>query len=225
MKGLMYKDLYVLGNYGKAFIFQIAIMILLTFLSLGKEGDTAMVVTMAVVMASMTMSIIINGTFAYDESAKWGRAEASLPLSRKTVVKTKYLFCLACCAILVLFVSAFAIFIAAATGGQVELLSLLAVNVSTVLILNGVIISVSLPIAFKFGAEKSRIATFSAFGGIFALFMIAITLIKKVNPSIADYFIGNSMLKWAGVIVALVVVLAIIASYFVSVKFYEKREF
>lgn len=173
MKGLLLKDLrYMLTQ--KSFI--ILILIIGFTLSLTQENNELFVIGylgfMGIVlgMTSITMDDQEhNLSFLF-----------TLPLSRRSYVFEKYFFtflmgALSCCIAL-----AFALITRPFGDYQAPIDEILATTCGT---LAGAFLftSIMIPLQFKFGAERARIASFIAIGGFLAIIFIAALLINVAD--------------------------------------------
>lgn len=173
MKGLLLKDLrYMLTQ--KSFI--LLILIIGFTLSLTQEDNELFVIGylafMGIVlgMTSITMDDQDhNLTFLF-----------TLPLSHRSYVLEKYLFtflmgALFCCIALV-----FALITRPFGDYQAPIDAILATTCGT---LAGAFLftSIMIPLQFKFGAERARIASFIAIGGFLAIIFIAALLINVAD--------------------------------------------
>lgn len=103
----------------------------------------------------------------YDQSVGWVEYGRTLPVSKKTLVAEKYLIGLFCAAAAVVIGGLFVTVIPLHTGTtpDKDALSLLAGSVCAILLINGI----SLPLLYRFGAEKARMIYVLTFAGLGAL--------------------------------------------------------
>lgn len=84
MTGLLYKDLCNLKKY----LFQLsAIVLLISFLFLNSSTG---VIVLGAYVVMISLMVLLN-SIAYDDMAQWDKFALTMPLSRKTLVKSKYL--------------------------------------------------------------------------------------------------------------------------------------
>lgn len=152
MKGLLIKDLINLKkNFGT-----IIAMMVLYFLFAYQSGDPSILTGMIVLL--LTMNSITS--MSYDDLAKWDKFALSMPISRKTIVNSKYIL-----AVLLSFtgliisvgIGYIVILLKAKMGIQEYLVASYAIFV-----LSMVFICIIFPLIFKFGVEKSRIMMMGA---------------------------------------------------------------
>lgn len=206
MKGLILKDFMNLKKYSKSLG-----LILLMFLGFGfLSKDFSFLIAMVQILFAM-MTIV---TFSYDDIAKWDRYLLTMPIKRNEVVLSKYLLAL----ILVVVSFVLSLFVSFISGyiTKVPFTSEKFVQTGVICLLGIVLVSCLIPLTFKFGVEKSR------------LFIIAIAFIPTilivglknlgVNPPTDEQIV--LLVKLSPVIVLLL----LIASYFISCAIYNKKE-
>ena len=157
-------------------------------------------------------SIMPITLMSYDERSHWDLYCSALPLSRKTVVNERYLLGLLC------FLAFFAVTMLSQAiallprGRGAELGDLVGV-----LCLIGLLPpAVMLPICFRWGVEKARILYYVLIG-----VMVAGGLIFTQDLMLA----GAMPLGSAAWLTPLLALLLFAASWFLSIKLYQKREF
>lgn len=206
MKGLIIKDLINLRKYGRSVLLVTAFYVLLSFMM----DDTAFISGMVVLLFSMTAIT----SFAYDKQAGWEEYALSLPLPRKTIVKSKYILSL----LLVLIGMALSVLlgivinlITKKTGILEHLTSTYAIFGVSVLFL-----SIMLPLVFRFGVEKSR---------IFMIIVVAIPAAAAVVLDRTGYTLpGEALLGRILLYSPLMLAALYIFSYMLSYYFFEKKE-
>lgn len=157
MKGLLIKDLTVFAKQKK---FLVIVLVLAVFLTFGSEE-----VGFAGNYAMLILSTLTLTTISYDEMNGGMMFIFSLPATRKTYVKAKYTF-------------AFLNLLVAATIGMLlsyvetifkkvpfQLGDTLTVIMGIMFVM-GVMLSVAIPLEFKFGAEKGRMIVTAAMFGV-----------------------------------------------------------
>ena len=209
MKALIYKDLLTLWKNLRNYllmcvIFQVA--------SIAGEDFEFMRFYPLILVASLPHTLL-----AYDERSGWEKYALTLPLGRKKLVGSKYLV-----GLLLIGGS----FLLAAVTGLVrgwregffdpfdywfELCVLLTLGVS--------VMGVALPMSFRLGTEKGRMANMVCYGILGAVLVLVVLLGDKLGlPQM-------SLNEW--VIVPFLVLPAAVlpVSWALSVRWYEKREF
>ncbi len=197
----MLKDWYVLKKRSGITLF----IILFFAVFAGLQGGF-----LYTAMCTMMMIMLTLTTFAYDQSDGWEAYVSALPVSRKAVVQSKYLFGLLTVAGSILLVLASTVVF---KGFEVEiLLNALAVQ----FFLGLFFLSLNYPLILKFGFEKSRVwyilITFLIVGAGSALTTVA----SKAAPQNTA-----SVTLIAGILVFSLLVI----SYFISLRIINRKEF
>lgn len=150
---------------------------------------------------------------AYDEQSKGGYLLCTLPVTRREIVRAKYLYALL---LIVLSILAMAVATSLATtisGGLI----LSALPLLPVLSIFGSgYIALVLPLVLYLGVTKSRILVM----GLYALSICGTTFYSSIYRDMDIALPHISALT-----VALVVAVLLVISYLVAVRLYERREF
>lgn len=158
MKSLILKDLYNIGHNAKSMLF-ILVIFAVAFIPTSDVGGY-------IFMCAILCSMMIVTTFSFDDTSKWTRYAMITPISKKDLVAGKYIVLAIFCVIGSLFGM-----VVGAIGGVIlkkvsfdlagigELLFLTLVAWVISLILG----SISIPLVFKFGAEKGRVLILVSF--------------------------------------------------------------
>ena len=202
MKALLLKDWYMLIKYGRTLLIVLGAFIVGSAFA----TDTYFLLMYPVLLASVFSTSLIS----YDEKFGWLRYAETMPISRRLVVSEKYVITLllsAAVLILTLLVR-----VPAIVAGKLDL-SAFGGLVVLMAASSFVAPSLILPIMFKFGMEKGRIAYFIIIGFILAL---SVMLPDTVGPVALSGDLGLAALPLAAAIFAL--------SWLLSIRFYQKRE-
>lgn len=158
MKSLILKDLFNIGHNVKSMMF---ILVLLAFAFIPFSGAEGYIFVCAILCSMMIVT-----TFALDDNSKWTRYAMIMPISKKELVGGKFVVLLIFCAIgsLVGLIGSFIggivmkkIVLDLAGAGRHLFLTLVAWVFSLIF---G---SMSIPLVFKFGAEKGRVLLLVSF--------------------------------------------------------------
>jgi ABC-2 type transport system permease protein len=210
MIGLLLKDLYILRQYLKTMLIMAAFFALI---SAGLDNPAAFfsgVIVLLCVMMTIT-------SFSYDALANWERYALSMPVTRKEVVASKYLLALILC--LAGAVISFPVSLAVLKiTGPVEGFGMSEHLYSTVALIciAYVFVAVLLPLIFKFGVEKCRIFMIAVFAAPTAA-VIALSKAGIPMPS-------EDSLKTFIQLLPVLVILLNLASYFISVRIFKRKE-
>lgn len=206
MKGLFIKDLYMIKK--QLYFVYIVYFFFIVLFAFSKANMFLLIFPVLFLTSSL-----INLLY-YDDLYKWNILEYTLPVSRKTIVKEKYIL-----VALVLFFSSIipCIVYYIINKNFIDTLNLFYVQ----LLLSFIIPTVTLPIYYKLGYGKSRILSMiiAAFvGGISVLFLNTFLLNKmqEFKSNLSNIFY---------IMFPIIIASLIFISYLISVKVYEKREF
>jgi len=206
MSGILYKDLMNLRRYLRQLV--LVFVVLLAIFSFS-DSNYSFIAAYSIMLSMMT----VISSLAYDEQAHWDKYAMTMPLSRKMLVGSKYLLgllvALAGSVIALISVVVGAVF---AKQDILEGLSVVASCLCVALLM----LSILLPFIYKLGVEKARMMMLAVFL-IPTLFILAASRLGLQMP-------GDSF--WFGVIIALpiVTVAGYLASFWVSVRIFSKKE-
>ena len=206
MKGLIIKDLIALKNRAKIFFILAAFYIVYSIFMKDTNILGAMIIMFCTMIPITTMS--------YDEYYKWDKYAVSLPVSRKTIVFSKYIFGILFNLAGVVIVAVVYIFTANITVASAigeSLLTLLGLCMISILFL-----SITLPIMFKFGVEKGRLLMMA----VFFTPTILIMLISKLNIAKPS----EQALQKLVLISPVIILVILLISIFVSIRIFERKE-
>ena len=217
MKGLIIKDLCVLKNQMKTLLLVLAFFIIFSIIN-----EDA---TFVLFLIPFYMIMILITTFNYDEFNKWDSYCNSLPLSRKEIVKSKYILFNAT-SLIVLILGILASFIIPSFIENTTFESLFA---SIIGVAFGIclVISLLIPFYYKFGSSKGRIMLFLCIV-ILALLIGAITSLDIFNNKELMNIINSLNNLSLGMFTLLLIILTVIImsiSYYISVRIYKNKEF
>lgn len=217
MKGLMLKDLYSIRITQKTYI-------IIFFLSLCVFGYIMKSPNYVGIMCIVVFLTCVLSLFNTDQYYNWDTYAAALPLSKKIVVRARYL-------LIIVMTLALALFTAVMTGATAALLGMPVVeqvisSVSTCMIIpiySGIII----PVIYKLGVERGRMIFMMLFLIPFLVIMLFKDLIQGTVAESELIFLLqtlNGQLIAAGAIFV-VSILVLAVSYLISIKIYSNKEF
>lgn len=211
MLGMMRKDLCLLLQRSRAMLMMAGVGIIIGFSTDG---------SFMIGYLTMISAILTIGTISYDEFDNGYLFLLTLPVTRRSYVTAKYIFCFL--GDLVGWVAASVIYagccLAKGAGLGMEQLAAALVFLPVV----GLMSAVMLPLQLKYGAEKSRLALAVLFGGIGVLGALGMKLFPglpntlRAFPEISGAALGAAAL---GAVVA-----AVALSYWISLGIMEKKE-
>lgn len=201
MKGLFLKDLYNLKQQGKFLLFFLIIWGGFSIVSRSLDFFSG-----AICLLSVTIPI---SAYAYDERAKWDAYCLTMPTSRKQIAFSKYLLGLA--TLLFGFTLCF-VFIGFAKGFALQ-------SFFPLLIVAGfavIVLSIMLPLLFKFGTEKGRI--------LLMIVCFVPMVLAFASQSLSKLTIPPEFLAMLPFLFILAVILIFIDSILLSFCIYQKKE-
>lgn len=212
MKGLIIKDILNLKKQIKTVFF---IILIYAGFSLTSSNDYSNMqssfISGIIILLSITVSI---SSFSYDEYSKWDKYAASLPVSRKNIVLSKYilsiLFLLAGFIVSLLYT-----IIIMLTGNTVNILETI-LSICIMISIAILIISILLPSVYKFGVEKARILMFA----IYFTPTIIIVLLSRFNL----VTLSENQLMLIFKLLPVFAIVILIISFLISCKIFEKKE-
>ena len=200
MKGLLLKDWYLTTKYMRALIL---ISLAFAVMSVLSPENGFFRIYPAVMFAMIPVSL-----YSYDDREKWTVYAQAFPVSRAQYVTGKYLFGAICTAALVALLAVLHLVTGAEGVDGAVTLSLFLALVSA---------SLMLPVLFRFGAEKGRIA-YLIFIGVICGGGAALSL----SASSKNVSAATTPTPTLGLCVGAIVLY--IASWRLSVALYQKRE-
>ncbi len=211
MLGMMRKDLCLLLQRSRAMLMMAGVGIIIGFSTDG---------SFMIGYLTMISAILTIGTISYDEFDNGYLFLLTLPVTRRSYVTAKYIFCFL--GDLVGWAAASVIYagccLAKGAGLGMEQLAAALVFLPVV----GLMSAVMLPLQLKYGAEKSRLALAVLFGGIGVLGALGM----KLFPGLPDTLRAFPEISGAALGVAALgaVVAAVALSYWISLGIMEKKE-
>lgn len=206
MKGLIQKDLYMIWAYCRAFL-----LMVLVFTAAGGIGKDNWFFVLYPMLIGVMMPVSI---LSYDEKSHWDRYCGALPVSRAQVVSSLYLLTLAGVAVMLVLIVLVQGLRLSQAGRLAELPAIIAIALSIGLVFPAIL----MPIQFRLGVEKGRIAYYIITGaacaiGVFAAYHMPDTSAEiNLSPSAGTLlFTAAAALLYA-------------LSWLLSIRFYEKRE-
>lgn len=152
MRSLILKDLYNIGHNAKSMLFMLAVLAVILIPSSGVAGY--------IIVSAVLCSMMIVTTFTFDDNSNWPRYAMIMPVSKKDVVAGKYIVL----AIFCMIGSLFGLVISLIAGLALSKITLDPTGIAELLFLTLAALAISLisgsmsiPLVFKFGAERARV--------------------------------------------------------------------
>lgn len=217
MSGLIVKDLLVGMKTIKAYAMIVGIYVVMGVAGVFQFSFISSFISVMLIMLPI-------GAFSYDEQAKWDRYALALPLGRRRVVGSRYLFTLTVAllsAVVALAVAAGAALLNSESFWEcmASALSIMGVGL--------VIVDVLLPLCYKLGPERARPYLYALiFLPIIAMFL-AVRLGVHVDTSWLDRLEQSNPLALVGLFLLFPLggLAGMVPSWLISCRVMEKKEF
>ena len=209
MKGLLRKDLYLMIKYCRLFF-----ILIIVFSFAGAWNNNLFFALYPITISS----IIPVNLLSYDEKAHWNSSACTFPYTRKAIVSSKYILTLC-----VLGASSLLFIFAQVCNMLINhnfqlfgLFSTFAVILSCGLLPPAFMF----PFTFKLGSEKGRFAYYTGF----VLFFVILAFFQEVTDNLS-LRITQMAVPHAPIVIVFLIVFGLYGlSWFLSVKFYQKRD-
>ena len=210
MWGLIKKDLYVLKGYiGTLLLF------LLCFSALAIQTPSMLFIGL-MVLPYMAMTV----TFSYDQNANFNSYALTLPITRREIVKEKYMLLIGALLLMFLLTVLLTGTVTYFQTGSVSIMKIASIPFGTFLTM----LSISLfqyPIIYKIGLEKGRIYTIIIAAIIAAIAGILGTQIGNTGMNSELILLFQKYGLWA---IACIVLVGYYISYRMSVRILQKKD-
>lgn len=215
MKSLILKDLYNIGHNARAMLFM---LIIFAAFFVPTSGIETYIITSAILCSMMIIT-----TFSFDENSHWIKYAMVTPVTRRDVVAGKF-------AVLIIF-SAIGAFGGIIIGLIAKIITDIfapkeAVNIGVLalvavvaLLIAAIFGSISIPLLFRYGAEKARTLSIISFLLPVAVFYFAYRILAAMGMSITDKTI--LILLCCSPVIAIVWCLAM---YKISCRIFSAKE-
>ena len=206
MKGLFLKDLYMLRAYCKSYLLIVVVFLAASFIG----GNTFFIYYPCLLCGMIPVNLL-----AYDERSRFIRYSVSLPVSRAQTVAEKYLVGLFL-QVAVLLVSGVVQAIRMHADGSFSPAAFALILLSLLLV-SLLASSIPLPLIFRYGVEKGRIAYYVMIGFVCGAGILFSQVFKGGLRSGLPSGALFALLTAAGIGVY-------VLSWYLSVVFYKKRD-
>lgn len=210
MKGLLLKDFYMVKKTCRIFL-----PLSLIFIAISVVGNQNQLFLIYPVFITSTIPVNL---LSYDEKSRWNVYSGTLPLEKSQIVDVKYLLMLGLLGVSLALVG-LAQLIRMQLTGVVNWVGFF--NLMGVLLMLGLISpSLMLPVVFKFGAEKGRLAYYGMLVVLCGLFG-ALSALRRTGALQAGQEALGPWGIWIGVGLCAALFMA---SWYLAIRLYEKRE-
>lgn len=214
MKSLILKDLYNIGHNAKSMLLILLVFAVGLIMSSGVESY--------IISAGVLCSMMIVTTFTFDDNCKWSKYALIMPVCKKDIVKAKFIVLVIFCTVGVCVGTIFGV-----SGGLVMrklVMSMESIVTMLFMAFVGLIVSVifgsmSIPLVYKFGAEKGRMLLLVSFAVPLAICFIVYEILTLFGVEITDQLVF--VILCASPLIALIWVYIM---YRISCSIFSKQE-
>jgi len=214
MKSLILKDLYNIGHNAKSMLLILLVFAVGLIMSSGVESY--------IISAGVLCSMMIVTTFTFDDNCKWSKYALIMPVCKKDIVKAKFIVLVIFCTVGVCVGTIFGV-----SGGLVMrklVMSMESIVTMLFMAFVGLIVSVifgsmSIPLVYKFGAEKGRMLLLVSFVVPLAICFIVYEILMLFGVEITDQLVF--VILCASPLIALIWVYIM---YRISCSIFSKQE-
>lgn len=206
MIGLVIKDILNLKN---SFRTSLLILALFSFMAYQSQDPTYLMGMFVLIMSIQSISSI-----SYDELAKWDVYALTMPISRVKLVISKYILSIMLSIIALIISGAISYFVILPTSNMntIEfLLSSYLVFASSILLL-----SVLLPLIYRYGVEKSRLLIFI----VISIPVLIGIFFSKIGIDLPD----ENQLRTLFKVSPFIIIALLFISSFISCRIYKNKD-
>lgn len=217
MAGLMEKDFRILLQRKQAFLVFLVIAVLLSV----TQGGAGVVGYLPFISAMLAVS-----TISYDEFDNGYPFLFTLPITRKSYVAEKYIFCFLTVFCSWIFSVILYVVIDKLQGGETPVSEMLFVSILLLLIAI-VLMDVMVAVQLKYGSERSRVVIIAIFGICFLAIYALAKLLEKAGVETAAVFGYMERISATGIVLLLLAagIVATFISVLISIAVMEKKTF
>ncbi len=210
MIGLLLKDFYNLKGLAKQMLLMLAVMA--AWCVFMKNASFFSMIT------AMYGALMLLNSMSYDETAHFDKYVLTLPVTKRDVVREKYLllFCLLGAGLVVGLAGNFGIrfFIKSEESVMEDLIPIAAITCFFLLAF-----SIMLPIMIKIGVEKARMLLVAVYVALFGMVAGVVCITRELGIELTEELAIRSL-----AVCAVIMVLGVIGSYLVSMGVIQKKE-
>lgn len=217
MAGLMEKDFRILLQRKQAFLVFLVIAVLLSV----TQGGAGVVGYLPFISSMLAVS-----TISYDEFDNGYPFLLTLPITRKSYVAEKYLFCFLTMFCSWIFSVILYVVIDRFQGGKTPISEMLFVSI-LLLLIAVILMDVMVAVQLKYGSERSRVVIIAIFGICFLVIYALAKLLEKAGVETAAAFGYLERISAVELVLLLLVagIAATVISVMVSISVMEKKTF
>lgn len=214
MKSLILKDLYNIGHNAKSMLLILLVFAIGLIMASGVESY--------IISSGVLCSMMIVTTFTFDDHCKWSKYALVMPICKKDIVKAKFIvliiFCIAGICVGTIF--------GVAGGVAMHKMALSMEGIVTMLFMGfvGLIVSVifgsmSIPLVFKYGAEKGRMLLLISFAVPLGICFMVYEILMMLGVKVTDQLIFTILCASP-----LIAAIWIYTMYRISCRIFYKQE-
>lgn len=184
MKSLILKDLYNIGHNAKSMLLILLVFAIGLIMASGVESY--------IISSGVLCSMMIVTTFTFDDHCKWSKYALVMPICKKDIVKAKFIVLIIFCIAGICVGTVFGV----AGGVAMHKMALSMEGIVTMLFMGfvGLIVSVifgsmSIPLVFKYGAEKGRMLLLISFAVPLGICFMVYEILMMLGVKITDQLI------------------------------------
>lgn len=212
MTGLLKKDFRLLANYGKAVVLMMGVFLVAAIYLKNISFSAGVIMIMSLLMTVNTIS--------YDDMAHFTEFSVTLPLSRTKQVVEKYMLSFCILTIGVGIVAVLNVIFRILWPENTDMME----NVSSMLLclaIGLVMLSLMIPLVYKFGAEKARVIIILI--GVSPALLLTLVMQGSENAAVAS--ISDQMLFLLFSSSPLIGIACMAISCLISIRIFKNKEF
>ncbi len=213
MRGLILKDFY---NMKSSLLILACVLVFLEVLSIIQGESSGSITTTILVMIPM---IIATNTIGMDEKTKWDNYAMTMPITRKDIIKSRYLTLVIIVTLTTTVIIGINIFIQD-LNGEIFLYKILE-NISFELSIGIILSAVIILIICKLGLEKARIALM----GFILIPLFVGSYLEDNLGQLIGYSNIEILMRYVAYMLPIIAILVFFISYIISVNIYKEKEF
>lgn len=214
MKSLIIKDLYNIGHNAKSMLLILLVFAIGLIMASGVESY--------IISSGVLCSMMIVTTFTFDDHCKWSKYALVMPICKKDIVKAKFIVLIIFCIAGICVGTVFGV----AGGVAMHKMALSMEGIVTMLFMGfvGLIVSVifgsmSIPLVFKYGAEKGRMLLLISFAVPLGICFMVYEILMMLGVKITDQLIFTILCASP-----LIAAIWIYTMYRISCRIFYKQE-
>lgn len=214
MKSLILKDLYNIGHNAKSMLLILLVFAIGLIMVSGVESY--------IISSGVLCSMMIVTTFTFDDHCKWSKYALVMPICKKDIVKAKFIVLIIFCIAGICVGTVFGV----AGGMAMHKMALSMEGIVTMFFMGfvGLIVSVifgsmSIPLVFKYGAEKGRMLLLISFAVPLGICFMVYEILMMLGVKITDQLIFTILCASP-----LIAAIWIYTMYRISCRIFYKQE-